>query len=363
MRVGALTFGIAAAFALELACTAFAMSSSDAGNGVENEGAAPEASGGSEAGDSGSAADGDAGPGILVLVTNAEPVTGVAADEAYVYWTERVSGIVGRVRLDGGPPMELPVTRRAPGDIAVTSDAVFWANGNYPGTVFQAGLDGSGASALWDSGTDELPQRLAVTPTWVVVSTYRFVTWVNRGGSMVMPQGPYATSPYGVASAGESAFWSESNTQTGHVWRAESGTPMAGQVAANQVNPESIAVYMSSVAWVSCWDRSLSVATVNGGSVLKASIAGMPISVAADSSGIYVLVERPDDVVADPDGGFGPFGHASLQQFSWNLTGEPRTLLPDITFDAYNRAPHKVALTKDFALVAGYDTLVRVGKQ
>jgi hypothetical protein len=359
MRVRAVTCGVAAALALDFACSAFG-TASDHGTAAPSEGGLEDGDA-SPALDAGGPGDGDGSARVVALVTpDTPPVTGVAATESYVYWTEGTSGVVGRMALDGGSRTIFDTPKGAPGDILVTDNAVFWSNDNQPGALYRAGLDGSGAAPFWNAG-DAYPHALAITSESVVVLTEDTLFWLDRNNGTVVAQTNPALqnldSPFGLATYAETAYWTESGSASGHVWVATTNDPKSYALAANQANPEQIAVYQDTFAWISNADESVSVAKA-GVNVTATSThtQGSPIGVAADASGVYVLVQDPDhDASASAV-------RMTLQRFSWSLAG-PESLAFDIFYDdGARRWPHKIALTTDFAFVAGRDSLLRVSK-
>ncbi len=65
---------------------------------------------------------------MTTLASETAQAYGIAVDGVAVYWTDRNSGAVRKVALDGGAPVTLAAAQNAPVGIAVDSTSVYWTN-------------------------------------------------------------------------------------------------------------------------------------------------------------------------------------------------------------------------------------------
>jgi virginiamycin B lyase len=97
------------------------------------------------------------------FITGLVSPSGVAVDDAHIYWTNRTAGTMGRARLDGtGVDQGFISGLTFPAGVAVDDSHVYWAKNGSPGAIGRANLIGTGVDQSFISPLDENPGGVAV---------------------------------------------------------------------------------------------------------------------------------------------------------------------------------------------------------
>jgi hypothetical protein len=212
-------------------------------------------------------ADGTCPNGLFTLVADAGAVTGLALDDASVYWTTFEApdaadadpgGSVLSVPKCGGTPTTLTRTQSLPVLPALDSTHVYWPNtGN--GTVARVAKTGG------------VPETLAsnqLEPSYLATDG-EYVYWTNHAGNLL--NHPLSSLVRVPASGGDVMTLSSHQTHLG-----------------------AVAVVGSSVFFGA--DTSLEVVPAGGGVVRPIAPVGLATTVAVDSVNVFCLSDYTPDL-------------------------------------------------------------------
>jgi len=220
------------------------------------------------------------------LVSGLLSPRGIAQDATSIYFTNFNADTVMKVAKAGGPPAII-VPRRFPSEqpygIAVAASRVFWA-AYFRSYIASVGLDGEGLIMLVPNGagyaTDVLADEASVY--WVMPGG---VAKVSREGGPV--SGVVKGHPNGIALDPRNLYWTRSSASGGAIMKADLDGGNAIELAMNLVSPGAVALD----------DANVYAIDDGGGSVVKVSKAGGPVTtlatgqaartLAVDASGVY----------------------------------------------------------------------------
>ncbi|WP_437593093.1 hypothetical protein [Sorangium sp. So ce1000] len=226
----------------------------------------------------------DGGEPLILGTTQASP-RDLAIDEArqVAFWTNAEDGTLMVAPLAGGEPRVLLADLEQPEGLTLSGDALAWTE-LWGGGVFRAQLSGSGAEVALGAPED------------------------------LSPPGTAFTSPYGVASAGDTVCWTYQGTlgrTDGAVACRVGGASVT--VAAEQLTPREIALDVdeqgnaAAVYWASFEGGSVFRADLGGEQVgepeVIASDQGQLNGLAVDEEHVYWTRRDAGTVVRMPKGG------------------------------------------------------------
>ena len=111
----------------------------------------------------------------------------VAADEAWVVWTNQEGGSVAAARHGGAPAFSLAAGEPRPASVALASGMAVWANtAAVPGAVRARPLDGGPAITLLDCGASNAlcaPTAVGAYAGGVMVALRGGLVWLSLGGN------------------------------------------------------------------------------------------------------------------------------------------------------------------------------------
>ena len=256
--------------------------------------------------------------------------TGVAVDQAHIYWSGP-DGRIGRANLDGsGVEREFipPTPGVTTSSIAVGASGIYWGQQAPEKQVMRASLGGTEVAAVPGTTGSVLPCGIAVDAQsvfygWSGAGPAFGVSRVPVGGGAVMPATTSLVTGFcGVAVASSSLYWAN-----GSAFSIEGGTtigqaflttpPQAGpnDFIKALTNPSGVAVDSSSIYWSDRGAGAIGKAGIDGGNPNRALVTGVPdvIGVAVDA---LPLAPPPP-----PNGGGGTGGSGGNPP-NPNLTGD-----------------------------------------
>jgi hypothetical protein len=284
-------FGCSTIASMLFGSAVVACSYSYAESGAADGGAVPVPP--DEGGLDGALRDDDAAPmpdaAPLVLASGHFALSGIAASESTVYFTEQGKGGVHSVPIDGnGPELLLTALGGTPSSIALVGGELFWTDlkSNTLNRVSTGGGDASSVSRP----INEPLRALAAAANGIVVAV---TDGTNTGqvqhytlGFSGVATVPAVVNPFGVALFGASVFWTESGAGT--VARGSFGDSSRVTISTSEIDAQSIAADALGVYWTR--PAMLDVRAKLAGSAGISTIASQedsPSSIAADGTSIY----------------------------------------------------------------------------
>ena len=274
----------------------------------------------------------------ITIVARAHRPSGLAADEAYLYFTTADDAVL-RTPKRGGAIEALAENEDSPSAIAVDGDRVYWVDARAlratvksgSGVVVDLFSDGALSPVIAADGANlycavtELGEILQIPksggPRKQIVGEQQFglgilglavdgsaVYFTNHFSASVVVA-PFVGSPRIIASAQPApyalavrdggVFWSRNN-HPGVVMRA-SADGWLGPVADDQSFPWGIATDESSVYWLDVGDGSVWRARLDGSGTTKiAQSHGYPVSIVVDEDAVYWTDRTSDAIMSVP---------------------------------------------------------------
>lgn len=230
-------------------------------------------------------------PAFTVLVSGLTELSGIAATETDVYFTERNLGNVSSVPIGGGVPSTIAAGAGSPGPIVVAGGFLFWGDTGAAKLIRRTLSDGTLVTATPTPGKN--PRAIAATADRLVVAAI--------GGASVGEIQQYAfdfnpgtsvagvANPFDVAVAGASIYWTESSGA--RIGMGTIGGVANQDLALGEMGCESIAANAAGVYWTRPDDglvRMISTMTGAGATTLAAKELA-PMSVTVDDMDVYWL--------------------------------------------------------------------------
>jgi Low-density lipoprotein receptor repeat class B len=214
---------------------------------------------------------------------------------AYIYWTNEVTGSIGRANLDGSSADQSFITGAShPFGVAVDGSHVYWTR-PLAEEIGRANLDGTSANQSFIFEAE--PWGVAVDASHIYWATTQFNTVGRSNLDGSSADGGFiggANIATGVAVDGSHIYWT--NTGDGTIGRANlNGTAVDQRFISGASQPEGVAVDSSHVYWTNYnpgLPEGLSTigrANLDGTAVDQNFITGAsyPWAVAVDGSHLY----------------------------------------------------------------------------
>jgi hypothetical protein len=274
----------------------------------------------------------------VVLATDSA-LGAVALDATTAYYVAENAGIIRKVPLAGGASVDLFSTGRAPHDLAVDGDRLFWTDqvgaGSYVLTTSTPTKLGGGAARA--------VSPTASGPYFITATTVEL--WDRGLTTQVSTLNNNASSPAIVTDA-TYAYWSAGQQIRRVVFASTTVTNVVTGLAAS---PTSMAISATHVYWTTATSVQRAPIGTAAGWVVATITAGetAAASIAVDATNAYWLDLTTGALRRAPVGG----GAAeTLATFSKQLVDAPY--------------PHQIALTSDAVYVASTSdgTLSRIAK-
>lgn len=176
---------------------------------------------------------------------------GVAVNDDYVYWSDRKAGTIGRASRNGNAIKRKLVTGlNSPHGIAVDSDYIYWADSGTD-SIGRANLDGTGANPSFIAGTNGASD---------IAVDGHYLYWTNSGGigranlDGTAPDLDFlSTLAYGVAVDSQHIYWARFSygPTRGGVGRSKlNGTGIEKKfVSVRKIYPGGVAVDDAHIWW------------------------------------------------------------------------------------------------------------------
>jgi len=242
-----------------------------------------------------------------------------SAEADGIYWTNPISGTIGRSNLDGtGVNQNLVSGPTEPGYLAVDGTYIYWTDSS---AIGRANLDGTGVNVNFIPDPDG-PGGIAIDGTHIYWTNFfpETISRANLDGTGVNQSFiTGASSPLGVAVDGTHIYWVNGNSST--IGRANlDGTGVNQGFISVTRHPKGIAVDGRYVYWASVLSGAGAIgrANLDGTGVNEDFITGLflPFGVAVDGTYIYFA-----------DAG-GQIGRANLDGTGVNRFFIPSILVP-----------------------------------
>ena len=196
-----------------------------------------------------------AGRCLIPLATGQTNPSGIAVDDASVYWTNYSDGgTVARVSIDGGTPTTLATDQQCPNDIAVLNGQVFWTNNVHSGSVMQESTLGGTPTPI--ARGQASPGLIAVDESnvyWTNTEDAGSVVLSPRSGGALVTLATDQDAPTGIAVYDGGVYWTNDDSPPGGslVTVPANGSGMPETLIPAQVFPFGIAVDSSGAYWTS----------------------------------------------------------------------------------------------------------------
>jgi hypothetical protein len=276
-----------------------------------------------------------------VTLATESGLAAVALDATYVYFVAEDAGVIRKLPLAGGASSDVYATGRAPHDLAIDGDRVFWTD-QFGMGVYVLGA-GSGTQLTPPNGAARAVSVTASGPYFITAGTVDF--WDRNLTTQVVSFVNNASSPAIVTDAAH-AYWSAGK----EIRRVVRATPTVENVVTGlATNPTSMAISATHVYWTTPTAVQRAPIAIGTGWVAATitSAETAAASVAVDATHAYWLDLTTGALRRAPIGGGAV---ETLAKFAQQRIDAP--------------FPHQIALTSDAILIAstGDGTLSRLAK-
>jgi hypothetical protein len=214
---------------------------------------------------------------------------GLAVDEAFVYWTNSVSGTVMRLALEGGTPQTIVSGLHAPRDLALHSTGLYFASAvNH--VVMRSAPDGSAPAIV--AQIEDPVLSVSVNDAAVFFGTASAVARVGHGGGEVTVIAPGQSNVVSLFASTDRVFWvSQGPKASSHAGAIGSVDPEGGTatlIATQQFSPMTVVADDAFVYWTNLSGGTVMKAPLGGGSaVMLASAQPQPWGAALRGDALY----------------------------------------------------------------------------
>jgi hypothetical protein len=229
-------------------------------------------------------------PTFTELATGLTGLSGVAATETDVYFTELGPGNVSSVPIGGGAVTTITTGTGAPGPIVIAGGFLFWGDTGAASLSRRPLAGGTVSSAVLALGKN--PRALAASADRIVVDAvdiagvgemqqygFDFVAGPSVGG---------LANPFDVAVVGTSIYWTES--AGARIGMGVTGNGTNQEIAIGETGCESIAASSAGVYWTRPAEGLVrTIVAMGAGATTLAAKELAPMAVAGDSTDVYWL--------------------------------------------------------------------------
>ena len=269
----------------------------------------------------------------------------VAVNAGRTYWAHSGTNTIGRANLDGtGANDDFIPTAGPPAGVAVDSSHIYWVNQDQTnqgtGTIGRANLDGTGAIQDFITTANSSPGRLAVDASHIYWANQVTDTIgrANLDGTDVDQSFITGDRVVGVAVDAGHVYWTEGNLDT--IARANlDGTDVDQSFITGPNFPLDVAVDAGHVYWTDRVHETIGRADLDGtdANLFFITSASAPTGVAVDSgppANIAPTADAGPDQTVDSGANVGLDGAASTDpdagdtlDYAWTQTGGPNVTL------------------------------------
>jgi len=190
---------------------------------------------------------------LIPLATGQINPSGIAVDDAGIYWTNYSDGgTVVKLSLDGGTPTILATEQHCPNDVAVRSGQLFWTNNVPSGSVMTEPTAGGTPTPI--ATGQGSPDLLAVDDAnvyWTNTEDAGSVVLSHRNGGAPVTLATEQDAPTGIAVYDGSVYWTDYGAGGSLMTVSASGGGIPETLVPAQVFPFGIAVDATGAYWAS----------------------------------------------------------------------------------------------------------------
>jgi hypothetical protein len=208
--------------------------------------------------------------GTLVSTFLTTPA-GVAADQDYVFYTDRGRDEIWRIRHDGSDQtllVDLPGTFDDPYGIAVYGNFIYWAE---TGTdrIRKASITGGGVTDVVDSGLAS-PRGIAADMDYLFFTdpVLKSVLRVPRNGGSVttiLDSTDGLNNPIGIDVQGDFIYWTDRTNNT--INRADRDGNNPTVLVAGITDPQGVSVHRNHIYWTDLTEDIIERSDLSGGNI------------------------------------------------------------------------------------------------